>query len=114
MYKLPIEDKYFEITLSDGTVAYTRTRFVVEALMYYRKQCIDFINKVEPGLRGAPRLITVNSYEEIFKKINDVQNNAEKLSRVKKLLEQIDETLKKITDSQKTSQPETGLQNTSI
>ncbi len=109
--KLPIEDKYFETTLEDGTIIYTRTRFIVEALLHYKHECEDFIENTEASFARAPRLMVLQSFEEVKAEINKVVDKRERLSKARELKDRIDGMLNNIfSNSKPQSETDNGYQ----
>lgn len=109
MAELPIEDKYYEATLSDGTVIFTRTRFVVNAIQHYRKQCIDIINHNQNVIRNTPRVMAVTSFEEAMKEIDKLSNAKAREVKATQLLEKLDKMLAQIIAKNKPPQGQSPL-----
>ena len=94
-----IEDKYVEKTLDDGTVAYTRTRHIIEALKYYRSECFKIIEDGEKSIKQTPRLMMVSSFEEAMRRIDKISNTQTKIRKARDLVAKIDSILIKIANS---------------
>lgn len=85
-----IEDKYFEAKLDDGTVVYTRTRYIVEALKYYRNEFLKIIETGEKTIKETPRFMVVNSFEDAMKKMDKITDTQIKIKKAYEMIEQID------------------------
>ena len=101
-----IEDKYFEKTLDDGTVAYTRTRFIVESLHYYREECFKIIDNCEKTIKETPRLMFVASFEDAMNRINKISDTQNRIKKAQDLISKIDNILIKMANKkQQSSKP---------
>ena len=96
-----IEDKYFETKLDDGTVVYTRTRFIVEALKYYRNECFKIIESGEKRIKETPRLMVVSSFEEAMK-LTDTQV---KIRKAYEMIDKIDGIFRNLANGSSQSEP---------
>lgn len=75
-----IRDNYFEKKLDDGTVIHTRTRYVVEALQYYRDIFLTIAEKNVDIIDKTPPVLTATSFEDARRKIarlTDARKRAE-------------------------------------
>ena len=93
-----IEDKYVEKTLDDGTVAYTRTRFIVESLRYYREECFKIIDDGEKTIKETPRLMFVASFEDAMNRINKISDTQIRIRKAKEFISRIDNILIQIAN----------------
>ena len=93
-----IEDKYIEKTLDDGSVAYTRTRFIIEALRYYRNECFNIIDNGEKMIKNTPKLFIVESFEEAMNRINKISNTQMRIKKAQDLITKIDNILIKMAN----------------
>lgn len=106
MAEIFIEDKYYEAKLDDGTVVYTRTRFIVNALKYYRNQCLEIIKQSENQIKATPRLMVVESFEEAMKKIDKMTNAQVRIRKAHDLLDKIDDMLRRMATNTPPSGPQ--------
>ena len=93
-----IEDKYYEAKLDDGSVVYTRTRFIVEALKYYRNECLKFIESGEKRIKETPRLMVVSSFEDAMKRIDKITDTQVKLRKAHEMVDKIDQIFKNLAN----------------
>ena len=100
-----IEDKYYEAKLDDGSVVYTRTRFVVEALKYYRNECLKFIESGEKRIKETPRLMMVNSFEEAMSRIDKITDTQIKIRKAYEMIDKIDNIFKNLANGSSQSEP---------
>lgn len=100
-----IEDKYFEAKLDDGSVVYTRTRFVVEALKYYRNECLKFIESGEKKIKETPRLMMVNSFEEAMSRIDKITDTQIKIRKAYEMIDKIDNIFRNLANGSSQSEP---------
>ncbi len=103
MANLYIEDKYYETKLPDGSIMFTRTRHIVNALLYYKQQCYDIIEKGNKTISSTPKIMAVNSFEEAMQKINRLTDTKSRIVKAEKMIERIDGILRKMAE--KSSQP---------
>ena len=103
MAGLPIEDRYYEATLPDGSIVFTRTKYVINAIQFYRQKCIDIINQSQNTLQKTPRLMMVSSYEEAMEKMNKIADTKTRELKAKQLLEKLDKALNSIIEKHKPS-----------
>lgn len=101
-----IEDKYYEAKLDDGSVVYTRTRFVVEALKYYRNECLKFIENGEKRIKETPRLMMVNSFEEAMSRIDKITDTQIKIRKAYEMIDKIDNIFKNLANGSSQSGPQ--------
>lgn len=85
-----IEDKYFEAKLPDGSIAFTRTKYIVDAIMYYRQQCMDIIESENKILRSTPKIMTVGSLEEMMNKIHSMTSAQARINKAETMLKKLD------------------------
>ena len=100
-----IEDKYYEAKLDDGSVVYTRTRFVVEALKYYRNECLKFIESGEKRIKETPRLMMVNSFEEAMSRIDKITDTQIKIRKAYEMIDKIDNIFRNLANGSSQSEP---------
>lgn len=100
-----IEDKYFEAKLDDGSVVYTRTRFIVDALKYYRSECLKFIEKGERQIKETPRLLVVNSFEDAMKRIDKINDTQAKIRKAYEIIDKIDNIFRNLANDSSQSEP---------
>ena len=100
-----IEDKYYEAKLPDGSVVFTRTRYIVNALKYYRNECYNIIKNGERFLHETPRLVLVESYEEAMKTMDKISNTHKKVQKAYELIEKIDAIFKQLASGGSSSEP---------
>ena len=100
-----IEDKYFEAKLDDGTVVYTRTRFIVEALKYYRNKCFKIIENGEKTIKETPRLMVVGSFEDAMKRIDKITDTQVRIRKAYELIDRIDKIFKNLANGSSQSGP---------
>ena len=100
-----IEDKYFEAKLDDGSVVYTRTRFVVEALKYYRNECLKFIESGEKKIKETPRLMVVNSFEDAMKRMDKITDTQVKIRKAYEMIDRIDTIFRNLANGSSQSEP---------
>ncbi|MBQ4542242.1 MAG: hypothetical protein IJA23_05290 [Clostridia bacterium] len=100
-----IEDKYFEAKLDDGTVVYTRTRFIVEALKYYRNECFKIIENGEKTIKETPRLMVVGSFEDAMKRIDKITDTQVRIRKAHELIDRIDKIFKNLANGSSQSGP---------
>lgn len=96
MAQLFIEDKYYEWRGDDGTVVFTRTRNIVNALLYYKNQCYKVIEDSNQIITSAPKIMFAESFEDAMKKINKITDAHKKIDKADALIRQIDETLQRM------------------
>lgn len=102
MTHLTFEDKYFEQKLPDGTVVFTRTQNVVNALLYYRKQFIDIIELTK---KQTPRIMMTESFEDLMKKIRKTNDIDKKIRQAEDAIIKIDSILKRMSVNQSKDTP---------
>jgi hypothetical protein len=100
-----IEDKYFEAKLDDGSVVYTRTRFIVDALKYYRSECLKFIENGERQIKETPRLLVVNSFEDAMKRIDRITDTQVKIRKAYDMVEKIDNIFRNLANGSSQNEP---------
>lgn len=100
-----IEDKYFETKLDDGTVVYTRTRFIVEALKYYRNECFKIIESGEKRIKETPRLMVVSSFEEAMKRMDKITDTQVKIRKAYEMIDKIDGIFRNLANGSSQSEP---------
>ena len=101
-----IEDKYYEAKLDDGTVVYTRTRFIVEALKYYRNECLKFIENGEKQIRETPRLLVVNSFEDAMKRMDRITDIQVKIRKAYEMIDRIDTIFRNLANGSSQNEPQ--------
>lgn len=106
MAELYIEDKYYEAKLDDGTVVFTRTRYIVNALKYYRNQCLEIIKLGENKLKQTPRMMMVESFEEAKRKMDSITNTQIRIRKAYDMIDKIDEILRKMATNNPPSGPQ--------
>lgn len=98
MAQLFIEDNYYEWKGDDGTVVFTRTKNIVNALLYYRNQCLAVIDNCR---KQTPRIMAVESFEELMNKIHKIDNIDMKIRKAENMIIQIDDILKRMSINHK-------------
>lgn len=93
MAHLFIEDKYYESKLPDGSIVFTRTRYVVQAIQFYRQKCLEIINSTDKTLSNTPKIKFVPSFEEAMKEIEKLTDAKTRNAKAKELLEKLDRIL---------------------
>lgn len=88
-----IEDKYYEWEGDDGTVIFTRIKYIVEALLHYRDRCI---NVIQQNHKQAPKFLKVESFEEFVRKVEKMEDIEEKIKHAEFLINKIDDILEKM------------------
>lgn len=97
MAKLYYEDKYYEAKLPDGSIVFTRTRYILDALNYYRNQCLKIISDSNHQADSAPKIMMVESFEEMMKHINKLTNTQIRVKKAQNALMKIDKIIAKLT-----------------
>ena len=93
MAHLFIEDKYYESKLPDGSIVFTRTRYIVQAIQFYRRKCLEIINNTDKTLSNTPRVKFVPSFEEAMKEMEKLTDAKKRNIKAKELLEKLDKIL---------------------
>lgn len=106
MAEIFIEDKYYEAKLADGSTVYTKTSYIVNALKYYRNQCLKIIENSEKEIKGTPRLMVVESFEAAIKKIDQMTNAQVRIRKAHDLMDKIDGILRRMASPQQPSGPQ--------
>lgn len=93
-----IYDNYFESKLDDGTLIYTRTKYVVEALQYYHEMFFKIAEENVDIINKTPPVLSATSFEDARRKIaklTDARKRAEiayenmkKIEKIFKILEE--------------------------
>ena len=105
MAEIYIEDRYFETKLDDGTIVSTRTRHIVNALKFYRNQCLEIIKNGENELKKTPRLMMVESFDDAMKKIDRINNTQVRIRKAYDMIDKIDDILRKMATKDPPSGP---------
>lgn len=91
-----IHDNYYEKKLDDGTIVHTRTRYIVEALQYYRDIFFEIAEKNIDIIEKTPPILTATSFEDARRKIaklTDARKRAEIAYKNIKIINKIFEAL---------------------
>ncbi len=94
-----IEDKYFEQKLDDGSVIWTKTSCVINALNYYKNECLKIISNAESTLNKTPRIMAINSFEKAMEKIHQIQEAQRRIIEARQVLQRINMQLQRIAET---------------
>lgn len=100
-----IEDKYYEAKLPDGSVVFTRTKYIVNALKYYRNECYNIIKNGERFLHETPKLMMVESFEEAMQKMDKIADTQRRVQKAYEMIEKIDAIFKQLASGGSSSEP---------
>ncbi len=106
MAQLYFEDNYYEAKLDDGTVIYTRTRYIVGALKFYREKCLEIIKKSEESIKTTPKFMVVESFEAMMQKIHKIEDTQTRIRKAYDMIDKIDNILRKMALSNPPSGPQ--------
>ena len=115
MAELFIRDKYFEKVLEDGTVVSMRTKYIVEALLYYQRQCYNILESNTKKIRATPKIIYAKSLESAMKEIEETKNLMLQNKKAETLIKKVNDILVQMSinpqDKQKVSDPDESQPN---